>query len=99
VSGLTALDAEFADGNVPLGALLGTIGALTTVRSALPQPQDRHAVAAQTREAPRAPDAFTAMMLGVVAVHGRLTALVDPTRSPGTTDEPALDLPMTGLGR
>jgi len=99
VSGLTALDAQFADGNVPLGVVLGTIGALTTVRAALPQPQDQHAIAARTRETPRSADAFTAMLLGVVAVHGRLTTLVDPNRSPLTLDEPVPDLPMTGLGR
>jgi hypothetical protein len=44
-------------------------------------------------------DPFTAMLLGVVAVHGRLTTLVDRDRSTRALDEPAVELPMTGLGR
>ena len=33
---LTALDAQFSHGNVPLGVMLGAISALSTVRKVLP---------------------------------------------------------------
>jgi len=99
MSGLTALDAQFAEGNVPLAVLLGAIGATAIVRAVLPEPVGEHAIAARTREEPRIADAFSAMLLGVVALHERLTTLIDPDRPQRATDETPPTLPMTGLGR
>jgi hypothetical protein len=77
MSGLTALDAHFADGNVPLGVVLGAIGALSAVRRVLPNLAD----IAEERSCDDPPSSsvepFVAMLLGVVALHDRLTTLVD----------------------
>jgi len=99
MSGLTALDAKFAEGNVPLAVLLGTLGATATVRAALPEPEVDHAIAARTREEPRTADAFRAMLLGVIALHERLTTLIDPDRRERAAEAAPSALPMTGLGR
>ena len=99
MSGLTALDAQFAEGNVPLAVLLGTIGVTATVRAVLPEPNEGHAIAARTREEARTADAFSAMLLGVVALHERLTTLIDPDRPERATEAVPPALPMTGLGR
>jgi hypothetical protein len=99
MSGLTALDAQFAEGNVPLAVLLGTIDATATVRAVLPDPEEEDAIAARTREEPRTADAFSAMLLGVIALHERLTTLIDPDRPERATEAVLPALPMTGLGR
>ncbi|HYL52927.1 MAG TPA: hypothetical protein VEZ15_13215 [Acidimicrobiia bacterium] len=88
---LTALDAQFSHGNVPLGVMLGAISALSTVRRVLPD---------ATEPAPAAPrsetdavEPFVALLLGVVAMHDRLTTLVD--RAPAAPYEPTESEPLT----
>jgi hypothetical protein len=85
VSGLTALDAHFAEGHVPLGIVLGTIGALSLVTNALPD-ETRNVLRDETEtvevrssgiDESRPVDPFLALLLGAVAMHDRLIALVD----------------------
>jgi hypothetical protein len=82
---LRALDAHFAEGHVPLAIVLGTIGALSVVTGVLPAaarnpPLDEgEAAGIRTSDgdesAPVEP--FLALLLGAVATHDRLIALVD----------------------
>jgi hypothetical protein len=102
MSALTALDAQFTDGNVPLGVMVGAIGALSTVRRLLPvatEPRgsERHSPEIDSVEA------FLALLLGVIAMHDRLAGLVD--RSDDATFDEASEREivtapsLTGLGR
>jgi hypothetical protein len=96
VTRLTGLDAQFADGNVMLGVLLGALGACTEVRALLPEPLD----AADTRATPSTVDTFVALLLGAVALHERLTRLVDATSTTTVgSDESAALSQLTGLAR
>jgi len=85
VTELTALDAQFSHGNVPLGVMLGAISALSTVRRVLPDMNE--AGAAAPRSETDAVEPFVGLLLGVVAMHDRLTTIVD--RAPAAPDEPA----------
>ncbi len=82
--GPTALNADFADGNVPLGLMVGAIGALSVVERLLPD-------ATETRQAhlddvieSSSMEPFVALLLGVVATHSRLTQLVDRSYDPAS---------------
>jgi hypothetical protein len=80
MSRVTTLDAQFADGNVPLGVLLGAIGALSAVRALLPHPTDSSAARLCQGTEPESIEPFVELLLGVVALHDRLTNIVDGTR-------------------
>ena len=79
MSGLTALDAHFADGNVPLGVMLGAISALDSVRKLLPDVNDAGTAPSYDDCPSTSVEPFIALLLGVVAAHERLTTLVDGT--------------------
>ena len=103
MSALTGLDAQFADGNVTLGVLLGAIGALTTVRTLLPDP-DAYAIPARDQvEPPDSVESFVALLLGAIALHDRLTTLVDArpvaVRSAPAIAERETTVPRDGLLR
>lgn len=88
---LTALDAQFSHGNVPLGVMLGAISALSAVRKVLPDIAEPGAAA--PRNGPDAVEPFVGLLLGVVAMHDRLTTLVD--RAPAAPYEPAESAALT----
>jgi hypothetical protein len=89
VSALTGLDAQFADGNVTLGVVLGAIGALTTVRALLPDPDASATRAREKVESPDSVEPFVALLLGAIALHDRLTTLVDAPAGHGS-EAPAI---------
>jgi hypothetical protein len=96
VTRLTRLDAEFADGNVVLGVLLGVLGACSTIRVVLPEPVDADA----NVEDASAVDPFVALLLGVVAVHERLATLVDSDAAEPVAGEESVTLMrLVGLTR
>jgi hypothetical protein len=92
VSRLTALDAHFSEGHVPLGIVLGTIGALSLVTNVLPDeatnadPAEAEPVDARSSDGdePRPVEPFLALLLGAVAMHDRLIALVDRAGNPAS---------------
>jgi hypothetical protein len=93
---LTWLDGEFANGNVVLGVLLGTLGACSTIRAVLPDADDTDPVV----EATSSVDRFVALLLGVVAVHERLTTLADTGGAePVGRDETNTLMRLVGLTR
>jgi hypothetical protein len=103
VSALTGLDAQFADGNVTLGVVLGAIGALTTVRALLPDPEAVASLARENVETPDSVEPFAALLLGAIALHDCLTTLVDAPTGHGS-DGPAIHergatMPRDGLLR
>jgi hypothetical protein len=85
VSGLTSLEARFADGHVPLGIVLGTIGAVSLIknllpdeaRKAFPDETDHADMRASGSDESRPIEPFLALLVGAVATHDRLIALVD----------------------
>jgi hypothetical protein len=98
VTNLTALDTRFSEGNVLLGALLGALAALSTVRSVLPEASD---VTRSETPSTGSIDTAVAFALGVVAMHERLTTLVNPRGADAPGDEDAI-LPaasVMGLSR
>jgi hypothetical protein len=93
---LTWLDGEFADGNVVLGVLLGTLGACSSIRAVLPDADDTDSVV----EATSSVDPFVALLLGVVAVHERLTTLAGTGGAePVGRDETNTLMRLVGLTR
>jgi hypothetical protein len=77
VTGLTALETQFADGHVPLGLILGAIGALSAVKNCFPDATSASHVSSSDAEQPLPIEVFVALLLGVVAMHERLTMLVE----------------------
>jgi hypothetical protein len=84
VKTLGALEAGFADDHVPLALVLGTLGALSTVRRVLPEKPAGGASPSSTVSVERSdgsgspPEQFTALLLGVIAMHERLLAMLGP---------------------
>jgi hypothetical protein len=75
---LGALEARYADDHVPLALVLGALGALSAVRRLLPD-----GPGSPTKSTPDGADApvdsFALLLLGAIAAHDRLLALVGPT--------------------
>jgi hypothetical protein len=96
---LTWLDGEFADGNVVLGVLLGTLGACSSIRAVLPDADDTDDTDSVV-EAKSSVDPFVALLLGVVAVHERLTTLAGTGGAePVGRDETNTLMRLVGLTR
>jgi hypothetical protein len=77
VTGLTALETHFADGHVPLGLVLGAIGALSAIKDCFPDATSVSHVPSSDAAQPVPVEVFVALLLGVVAMHERLTVLVE----------------------
>ena len=78
-----ALEARYADDHVPLALVLGALGALSAVRTLLPDGLLAHAALPANGSSTDAgvrsePEAFVALLLGAVATHDRLLALFGP---------------------
>jgi hypothetical protein len=88
---LGALEARFADDHVPLAVVLGALGALSAVRRLLPEKAMGGARRSSTVSVEQSdqngslPEPFIELLLGVIATHDRLLAMLGPI-PPGDND-------------
>jgi hypothetical protein len=91
VKTLGALEARFDDDHVPLGLVLGALSAFSAVRRLLPEEAiDRASrsstvAVAQSEGQRSSPEPFLALLLGAIAIHDRLLAMLGtmPARDSG----------------